>query len=420
MLETKVAERTSSRETVPTHQYCWHIITCEYPPQIGGVSDYTHAVAAGLAAKDDEVHVWCPGNGREEAERKGLQVHAELGDFGPTALRRVAAKLDGFPGPRRFLVQWVPHGYGYRSMNLPFCWWLRKRVLSHGDRVEIMLHEPFLSFRWNSWRQTGAAFLHRLMTVILLSITNRVWMSIPAWEQCWRPYAFGKKISFDWLPIPTGIPVVADPEAAEQIRQRYAPPPRVLIGHVGTYGWPIIGVLEPILAALADDSNSQSILLMGKGSAEYRSALIGRIPALGGLVQATGALSAEDLSRHIAACDLLIQPFPDGASSRRTSLMAGLSHGKPVVTTSGALTEDLWSETGVVPIAPARDVPGFIELVRGLRDNPKERARIGQAAQALYEERLHLKHTISSLRSAAAEGQQLESRPKRTDPECAS
>ena len=38
----------------------WHIITGEYPPAPGGVSDYTEAVAAGLAAAGDEVHVWCP------------------------------------------------------------------------------------------------------------------------------------------------------------------------------------------------------------------------------------------------------------------------------------------------------------------------------------------------------------------------
>ena len=38
----------------------WHIVTSEYPPDVGGVSDYTRQVAEGLARMGDEVHVWCP------------------------------------------------------------------------------------------------------------------------------------------------------------------------------------------------------------------------------------------------------------------------------------------------------------------------------------------------------------------------
>jgi glycosyltransferase involved in cell wall biosynthesis len=420
MLEGQVAEPTSLPEEPRSLQFCWHIITCEYPPQIGGVSDYTQAVAAGLAVEGDEVHVWCPGSQPQESSVEGVTVHAELGNLGPRALGEAGRKLDGFASPRRILVQWVPHGYGYRSMNLGFCWWLRNRAVRHGDRVEIMLHEPFLGFRWNSWRQSGAALVHRLMTMMLLGITNRVWMSIPAWEECWRRYALGRKVAFHWLPIPSGIPVIDNPAAAERIHRRYAPE-GVLIGHVGTYGWPVTAVLEPILLALADDPKAQSILLMGKGSTEYREALLVKYPRFEGLIEATGALSAGELSCHITACDLLIQPYPDGVSSRRTTLMAALSHGKPSVTTSGPLTEDLWASSGVVPMAPTGDVPAFVELVRSLRDDPAERARVGQAARALYQERLDLRYTISSLRSAAANAEEeLESKRNPTGPACAS
>jgi hypothetical protein len=45
----------------------WHLVTCEYPPQVGGVSDYSLAVATGLAAAGQTVHVWCPRPGASEA-----------------------------------------------------------------------------------------------------------------------------------------------------------------------------------------------------------------------------------------------------------------------------------------------------------------------------------------------------------------
>ena len=60
---------------------------------------------------------------------------------------------------------------------------------------------------------------------------------------------------------------------------------------------------------------------------------------------ATGTLSPRALAEHVEACDLLVQPYPDGISSRRTSAMAGLALGVPVVTTTGHLTESLWAET---------------------------------------------------------------------------
>jgi hypothetical protein len=44
-------------------QVFWHVITPEYPPMLGGVSDYTQSIAKGLAAQGDEVHVWCPAGG---------------------------------------------------------------------------------------------------------------------------------------------------------------------------------------------------------------------------------------------------------------------------------------------------------------------------------------------------------------------
>jgi len=48
----------------------WAILTGEYPPQPGGVSDYTRLVAEGLAVGGDEVHVWAPEVGEERGGGK--------------------------------------------------------------------------------------------------------------------------------------------------------------------------------------------------------------------------------------------------------------------------------------------------------------------------------------------------------------
>jgi glycosyltransferase involved in cell wall biosynthesis len=381
----------------PASRQCWHIITSEYPPQVGGVSDYTWLVASGLAAQGDEVHVWCPSYDAVSRQSEGVAVHSDLGHIGPQDLSRIGKQLDRFPTPRCILVQWVPHGYGYRSMNLPFCWWLRNRALRHHDRVEIMVHEPYLPFSSGSLPQNAAALVHRIMTVLLLQAATRVWMSIPAWEKKLRPYAFGRPIPFQWLPVPSSIPCIDDAGRVQTIRERYAAS-GALIGHLGTYGGPIIHMLENLLNALAGDPNTPAVLLMGKGSQEFREAIVRKIPRLGAQVHAAGTLDAADLSCHVAACDVLLQPYPDGVSSRRTSVMVGLSHGKPVVTNMGALAEAFWKDTGALALAPAPDVNAMSRLLAELTANPSERSRVGNAARKLYQERFDISHTIEALR----------------------
>ena len=73
-----------------------------------------------------------------DSARAGIVVHPDLGRFGPRDLERVGRLLDELDPPRRLIVQWVPHGYGRRAMNVGFCAWLWKRA-RQGDRIELMV-----------------------------------------------------------------------------------------------------------------------------------------------------------------------------------------------------------------------------------------------------------------------------------------
>jgi len=382
-----------------------HIITSEYYPQPGGVSDYTKQVAEGLVEAGEEVHVWCPTTDAHSSPDAGLgavHVHRDLGRITPGDLNAVGEQLDRFPGPRRILVQWVPHGYGRRSINVPFCMWLWRRAKKNGDILEIMVHEAFLTFE-GSWRQYGAALIHRLMTVILLRAATRVWVSIPECERRWRSYTLGRRVPFQWLPVPSNIRIERDEAATQAIRRRYVPGGELLLGHFGTYALPVLSVLEPIVLKIARERPDQPLLLMGRGSLEFRKRLIEQHPAWGKNLHATGGLAASDLSNHIAACDLLIQPYPDGATTRRTSLMVGLSHGKPVLTTSSKVTEPLWEQSRAVGLTPSGDIDAFVKLLRELLDDPAERTRMEEAALKLYQDRFDISHTVAALRMSASE-----------------
>ena len=376
----------------------WHIVTSEYPPQMGGVSDYTRVVADGLVAEGEKVHVWCPAENGDSgvAVEDGVVVHRELGRLANASLQQASKTLDSLPGPKRLLVQWVPHGYGYRSMNLHFAWWVWRRAAIGHDTVEVMVHEPFLPFGLSS-RHNIAATVHRVMATLILRAASRVWISIPGWEKLLRPYALGRRVTFQWLPVPSGIPVVDDPGGVEKLRSSYAPEGESIVGHFGTYDAYMEELLLKLVPALLDASSRQTVLLLGKRSDEVRKSIVAQYPQHSGRVHATGAISAAELSKHISACDVMLQPYQDGVSTRRTSVMAALAHGSPVVTTAGPATETLWSESGIVSLHNSADTGVLVEATNELIRNVVERNRIGEAGKTFYQSTFDVRHTIRAL-----------------------
>jgi len=173
------------------------------------------------------------------------------------------------------------------------------------------------------------------------------------------------------------------------------------LGHFGTYNRHIAELLIASLPRLLLARTAQAALFLGRGSETLCRELLGKHPELTGRVHASGALAATDLSLHISACDVMMQPYPDGVSSRRTSMMVGLSHGVPTVTTTGPLTESLWAGSRAVSLAPVGDADGLVVLTQELLSNATERQRMSAAARCLYQQRFDVRHTIAALREAA-------------------
>lgn len=377
----------------------WHILTGEYPPQAGGVSDYTRLLARELAQAGDEVHVWTSACVEPTPVDEGVEVHRLPDHFGVRALASLTTALKDYPAPRRILVQYVPQAFGWKGLNIPFCLWLRSR---RKDAVWVMFHEVYFPL---GWKQSPAHNLlgagTRLMASLVTSAAERKFVSIPAWMPLLKSGG-AKESTVSWLPVPSSIPVIDDAEGVRAMRERYAPDGGgYIVGHFGTYGRSIVEMLEDVLPVLLTKRTDCTSLLLGRGGEAVRDDLIEQYPDLKKRIHATGALPAEDISRCLSACDVLIQPFTDGVSSRRTSAMAGLAHALPIVTTTGALTERLWAESRAVALTPVGDSDAMVEVAFRLLEDATERARLCAAAVALYQERFDVRHTISTLRGNA-------------------
>ena len=363
----------------------WHLITCEYPSAIGGVSDYTFVMARELANAGDSVHVWCGAVAGETPQSPGVTVHRELGNFSPGDLRRAGKLLDEFPKPRRLLVQWVPHGYGYRSMNVFFCFWLWLRAKTKRDRVEIIFHEVWLSFGIN-WKANLAATAHRIMVALLQHAAAKLWITCEAW----RKYIRAAKAPVGCLPVPSVVHGYATPESIAVVRRRCsARGASRIVGHLGIGDALVEKQLRQVVPDILRENNDAGFLLIGRSSERFAQELQNANPDVAARIFCSrtagiGTLTADEIFAHINACDLMVQPYVDGISTRRTAAMAALANGKALLTTSGHSTEPFWLACDQLAMVPAGDARALVGRALQLLDDDRARGQMAGAGKQLY------------------------------------
>jgi glycosyltransferase involved in cell wall biosynthesis len=177
-----------------------------------------------------------------------------------------------------------------------------------------------------------------------------------------------------------------------------------MVASLGTGHWSLSGQsIRAALEALAADGHDVGYLNLGAGPIDTATLS----PRLA--VHAPGPLPLADLARLVAAADLFLAPFSDGASTRRGSLMAALQHGVPVVTTAalqhgvpvvttaGSSTGPALAGAAGLVFAADGSAAAFVEAVRRATADAGERAQAGRAARALYEQRFDWDVTAARL-----------------------
>jgi glycosyltransferase involved in cell wall biosynthesis len=101
-----------------------------------------------------------------------------------------------------------------------------------------------------------------------------------------------------------------------------------------------------------------------------------------------GFLDAADLSHHLQISDLMLLPHEFGISAKRTSLMAGLEHGIPVIGTKGQLTDSFFDDIESVSLVSDRDYPAFELEVLNFLDRPSSLSDLVVSGQDYYAKHL--------------------------------
>jgi glycosyltransferase involved in cell wall biosynthesis len=360
-----------------------HFLTPEYPPAKGGVADYTRLLARAVAEREGTVHVWAPRVSGPDVVDESVVVHRVRG-FDPRSLEGIGAELRAMPQPRRLFLQYVPTAFGFRGMNVPLVRWLQTRP----EELWIQFHEVALG--WRFWRKPHLHLVHVVelwMAAALAKRAARIFVSIEAWKRRLGRHAERAV----WLPIPSNLPVRAD--AVDLERAKTSLGGSTCIAHFGTYSPMVRADLEPAIRAIARNRDDVQFLLLGRGAGACTAAL-----ALGQRVVTREDLPSSEIAALLKASTLALQPFPDGISARRTSAMAPLALGVPVVTTHGFLSDAVWSQ-GAVALAPAGQPLELARLCTALVDDAGERRALGERGARLYRDCFSLERALETVLS---------------------
>lgn len=100
-------------------------------------------------------------------------------------------------------------------------------------------------------------------------------------------------------------------------------------------------------------------------------------------IRLTGFLDENMVSQHLYASDICVVPYDRGVSIRRTTLMAGLSHGLPTITTQPETPSKYIKDGQNMILVPPRDPSALMKTIMDLWKNPEQRAKLGEQALTL-------------------------------------
>ncbi len=311
------------------------LVTGEYPPQEGGVADYSRCLALALAELGHTVDVLTGrGQASDETDDRRVTVHRALGGWGwgsLTALRKAAAVLR----PDVVHLQYQTAAFGLHPAINVLPWWIRRTTSVHTAVTYHDLRVPYLFPKAGRLRER-VTMLPARWAHLTLATNEADWHRLRVDGRPWR---------LALVPIGSNVPDVPPPgydRAVWRAEHGLATDSRLVV-YFGFLNASKGGrTLVDVLAWLRAQAGDTRLLMLGGRTGASDATNAGYLAAFesdlaaAGLSEAvlwTGHVTAPDVSAWLHAADVAALPYEDGASYRRGSLLACLAHGVPVVTT---------------------------------------------------------------------------------------
>jgi hypothetical protein len=214
-----------------------------------------------------------------------------------------------------------------------------------------------------------------------------------------QPYAAGELMASgvvpgarpSVIPVGSGIPRAAGGSSAGGLSTL------VMFGQPAGFDPGAVAAVARWLGGLA---HPPRFWWFSRSEREMRAWWLERVRAPIEVAEFHGGLPADVLSRRLAEGTVALAPYIDGASTRRSSLVALIEHGLPVVALDGRYTDTLLRESGALTFAPLGAADQFAHLAAELLDDRARRDAMAANAARLFRERLAWPRIAEAYRAA--------------------
>ena len=348
-------------------------VTGEYPPMVGGVGRFTAELARALQAQGARIAVLTDKQVTASTDSDAVRVLPQRGKWGWRILSDIPACARAV-GAEWVHVQYQTAAYGMHPAINALPYFLRR----HGLRAAWTYHDlrvPYLfpkaGARLRDWVTRKRCRCGR---------RRRWWLRTRATGN--RCGSRRRRASF------TAFRSAATSRAGSFRRRSGAGGGRMrgyvgeqlVLGYFGFLNASKGGLtLIESVAALAGEGWDVHLLMIGErvgASDETNFNYLQRVEAsisehgLDGRVQWTGHQSDAEVAADFNAIDVLVMPYEDGMSLRRSTLTAALANGCAIVTTHPqAPTPELAAESDLL-LVPPRDAAATAAAVRRIAADP--------------------------------------------------
>jgi len=273
--------------------------------------------------------------------------------------------------PAWLLLQYNPFSYGRWGFAPGLVWDVLRLRRRRAPHLAVLVHEAWVGMR--DWRSIvmGAYQRAQLMSLVRLADTVIVTTESLVGE-----------VGNGAVHIPVASNITPVPVSRQAARQSLGIRNELVIGLFGTaHPSRDHSYSEAAIDGLAIHHGPSRLIILNLGAGAPAPAVPGGVA-----VRTPGALDSRELSVHLHASDLLLLPLRDGLSTRRTTMMAGLAHGLPVLGLRSAHTDQILVEhPEALGLVSAGDRREFASAAIALTADANRLHAMGEAARLLYE-----------------------------------
>jgi glycosyltransferase involved in cell wall biosynthesis len=316
------------------------------------------------------------------SERDSIATHGRLLAEAVTRQGTTPCRVSSVDGQaesraaRSVLIQYNPYSYGARLGISPRLVWDINRLgrRSEVDRLMVFVHEPWIPIVDAKSAAIGTAQRAQLALIcaqadVVLAATEVYRDQLVRHIQRSRPVLH--------LPVGSNVPDCRSGRTALRA-ELGIPDQAVVFSHIGSdHPSRLPGHTRSVLDSVAALPVPTVLINLGPDA----------LPVPPGVRAITpGWVDDARFATLLGASDIFLAPLIDGVSTRRTSLIAALQHGVPVVGTRTSSSDDvLLSASDAMDLVQADDATGFADASARLALDPERRERMGEAARALFD-----------------------------------